>query len=265
MRAVLDRWAAAKPQALALVGWRLDEERETRLSWRELSMLVGRMAGALERAGVVAGDVVSFQLPNWWEFVAVYLATVRLGAVADDITGRLPTPSQFDWQRLHVVQLARRALVQPVFGQPCSVAQALGRPGELSLPTDARRVDQESLLRATAAQLAVCRSPLDDRMRRRWQETFRHLEEIAAVCRRHQNATAFVVAPSAPQLDARLCATLRRRAGDRRGSPARCSSGRSTAASRRRPRGGRRGWWERAASPRRPARRWRAPPRCRPS
>jgi cyclohexanecarboxylate-CoA ligase len=81
----LDRWAAEKPQALALVGWRLDEERETRLSWRELSMLVGRMADVLERAGVGADDVVSFQLPNWWEFVAVYLATVRLGAVANPL------------------------------------------------------------------------------------------------------------------------------------------------------------------------------------
>ena len=31
------------------------------------------------------GDVVSFQLPNWWEFVALYLATVRLGAVANPL------------------------------------------------------------------------------------------------------------------------------------------------------------------------------------
>ena len=32
----LDRWVAEKPDAGALVAWRLDEERETRLSWREL-------------------------------------------------------------------------------------------------------------------------------------------------------------------------------------------------------------------------------------
>jgi len=81
----LERWAQAKPQAVALVGWRLDEERETRLSWRELAMMAARTAGALARAGVRRGDVVSFQLPNWWEFVAVYLATVRLGAVANPL------------------------------------------------------------------------------------------------------------------------------------------------------------------------------------
>jgi hypothetical protein len=52
-------------------------------------------------------------------------------------------------------------------------------------------------------------------MRRRWQETFSHLEEVAAVCRRNQIATALVVAPSAAQLDARLRGTLCRRAGYR--------------------------------------------------
>ena len=39
---------------------------------------------ALERERA-PGDVVSFQLPNWWEFVALYLATVRLGAVANPL------------------------------------------------------------------------------------------------------------------------------------------------------------------------------------
>ena len=81
----LDRWAAEKPHASALVAWRLDEESETRLSWGELAARVARFARALERAGVRAGDVVSFQLPSWWEFVAGYLATVRLGAVANPL------------------------------------------------------------------------------------------------------------------------------------------------------------------------------------
>ena len=81
----LDRWAAEKPRASALVAWCLDEERKTRLSWEELAARVGRFASALEHAGVGPGDVVSFQLPSWWEFVAVYLATVRLGAVANPL------------------------------------------------------------------------------------------------------------------------------------------------------------------------------------
>jgi len=81
----LDRWAAEKPQASALVAWRLDEESETRIGWSELALRVARFARVLEQAGAGHGDVVSFQLPSWWEFVAVYLATVRLGAVANPL------------------------------------------------------------------------------------------------------------------------------------------------------------------------------------
>ncbi len=82
---LLDLWALEKPDATALVAWRLEEETETRLSWRELAQRTAVVAGALEQAGVRRGDVVSFQLPSWWEFVAVYLATVRLGALANPL------------------------------------------------------------------------------------------------------------------------------------------------------------------------------------
>ena len=81
----LDRWVAEKPNATALVAWRLDEERETRLTWSELAARAARVARVLEDAGVGRGDVVSFQLPSWWEFIAVYLATVRLGAAANPL------------------------------------------------------------------------------------------------------------------------------------------------------------------------------------
>jgi cyclohexanecarboxylate-CoA ligase len=79
----LDRWVAEKPDATALVAWRLEEEAETRLTYRELAARVSAAAAALERAGVRQGDVVSVQLPNWWQFVVLYLATVRLGAVTN--------------------------------------------------------------------------------------------------------------------------------------------------------------------------------------
>ena len=54
----LDRWAAEKPQASALVAWRLDEESETRLSWAELALWVARFARTLKRKGVGAGDEI---------------------------------------------------------------------------------------------------------------------------------------------------------------------------------------------------------------
>ena len=74
-----------KPEETALVAWRTEEEAETRLTWRQLARRAAAAARALERRGRGAGDVVSFQLPNWWEFVALYLATVRLGAVANPL------------------------------------------------------------------------------------------------------------------------------------------------------------------------------------
>jgi cyclohexanecarboxylate-CoA ligase len=81
----LDRWAVERPEATALVAWRTEEETELRLTWRQLARRAAAAADALERAGVRRGDVVSFQLPNWCEFVALYLATVRLGAVANPL------------------------------------------------------------------------------------------------------------------------------------------------------------------------------------
>ncbi len=81
----LDRWAAQKPQATALVAWQLEEEREKRLTYRELAACTARAAGILEGAGVRQGDVVSFQLPSCWQFVVLYLATVRLGAIANPL------------------------------------------------------------------------------------------------------------------------------------------------------------------------------------
>ena len=79
----LDRWVHERPESTALVAWRTEDEAETRLTWRQLARAAAA-ADALERAGVGRGDVVSFQLPNWWEFVALYLATVRL-AVANPL------------------------------------------------------------------------------------------------------------------------------------------------------------------------------------
>ena len=81
----LDRWVATRPEALAVAGYRDADGGTTRLTWRELGARVAAMAAVLAARGIGRGDVVSFQLPNWWEFVAVHLACVRLGAVSNPL------------------------------------------------------------------------------------------------------------------------------------------------------------------------------------
>jgi cyclohexanecarboxylate-CoA ligase len=46
---------------------------------------VERIALGLAGLGVQPGEVVSFQLPNWWQYPALYLACVRIGAVANPL------------------------------------------------------------------------------------------------------------------------------------------------------------------------------------
>ncbi|MBN8909026.1 MAG: AMP-binding protein, partial [Rhodospirillales bacterium] len=53
--------------------------------YRELAMLVDRLALGLAGLGVRRDDVVSFQLPNWWQFTALHLACLRIGAVTNAV------------------------------------------------------------------------------------------------------------------------------------------------------------------------------------
>jgi cyclohexanecarboxylate-CoA ligase len=76
----LDRFAAARGDQVALVD--CSRGRPKVFDFAGLHRSVGRIATALMRAGVAAGEPVAFQLPNWWEFVALQLALVRLGAVS---------------------------------------------------------------------------------------------------------------------------------------------------------------------------------------
>lgn len=71
------------PDKAALIAYRGDRAEPERLSYRELDRRAGRIARALAGLGVGHGDVVSYQLPNWWEFVALALACARIGAVSN--------------------------------------------------------------------------------------------------------------------------------------------------------------------------------------
>ncbi len=81
----LDRWVAEKPQATALVTWREETGILEQLSWRDLAGRAARAARAFAARGIGRGDVVAFQLPNCWQFVAVHLACVRIGAVSNPL------------------------------------------------------------------------------------------------------------------------------------------------------------------------------------
>lgn len=60
-------------------------DRAGEWTYGDLDHEVDRWAAALRRHGVVPGDVVSWQLPNWWEAVVLHQATLRLGAVSNPI------------------------------------------------------------------------------------------------------------------------------------------------------------------------------------
>ena len=80
-----DRWVAERPGATAIIAFRDEDGTTARLSWLELARAVGAIARGLDRCGIGSGDVVSFQLPNWWQFIAVHLACVRIGAVSNPL------------------------------------------------------------------------------------------------------------------------------------------------------------------------------------
>lgn len=69
----------ADPARLALV------DGQVRLSFGEWLHRSEALADALARDGVGAGDVVAFQLPNWWEAAVIFTAIGRLGAIANPL------------------------------------------------------------------------------------------------------------------------------------------------------------------------------------
>jgi cyclohexanecarboxylate-CoA ligase len=82
---LLTEATARVPDKVAIVADRADRREARRFTYRELESLVDRAAGALHGLGVGRGDVVTVQLPNWWEFVVVAFACSRLGAVFNPV------------------------------------------------------------------------------------------------------------------------------------------------------------------------------------
>lgn len=76
---------ASRPQAEYLTAYRADQAAPESLTYSDLSQRVSLIATNLMRLGVGRGDVVSFQIPNWWHFIAVHLACARIGAISNPL------------------------------------------------------------------------------------------------------------------------------------------------------------------------------------
>lgn len=100
----LRRCAAQQPDKAALVCY--SGAQAQTVSYAELARRVDRLAAGLLRLGVRRGDVVTLQLPNSWELVALCLAAVRVGAVAGPV---VPT------MRRREVQFMIRLTASPVY------------------------------------------------------------------------------------------------------------------------------------------------------
>jgi cyclohexanecarboxylate-CoA ligase len=78
-----------RPDEPVLINGRAGDGSVRVVSYREFDQLVRRIAGGLDDFGVRSGDVVAFQLPDWWETTALLLACLRIGAVAQPIVPQL--------------------------------------------------------------------------------------------------------------------------------------------------------------------------------
>jgi cyclohexanecarboxylate-CoA ligase len=81
----LDAAVAGRPGHTAFVGRNSALGREIRLTYAELGERVDKIAAGLLERSIGKGDVVAFQLPNWWEFTALFYACNRIGAVANPL------------------------------------------------------------------------------------------------------------------------------------------------------------------------------------
>jgi acyl-CoA synthetase len=101
------------------------------ISYQALWRKAMSMANYLHACGIVAGDVVAYQLSNSWKCCAIDLAVAALGAIV------LPFPpgrGRLDMEAMLKRSSARALIVEPVCGQVdvCDLVEAI-RPHVLSL------------------------------------------------------------------------------------------------------------------------------------
>lgn len=73
------------PDKVALVSYKTEEQSEKSFTYREILHTAQKIALGLKNLGVQKQDIVSCQLPNWWEFTLLYIACRRIGAVLNPL------------------------------------------------------------------------------------------------------------------------------------------------------------------------------------
>jgi acyl-CoA synthetase (AMP-forming)/AMP-acid ligase II len=94
--------AASRADAVAVV----DEGGQRRRTYAELAGEAGCLSARLRERGVTVGDVVSVQLPNWYEAVVVAVAIQSIGAVINPLL-----PNYRARELTHVFTTARPAAI----------------------------------------------------------------------------------------------------------------------------------------------------------
>lgn len=82
---LLTEAAARTADKISIVADRADREQLRVFTYRELEALAERAASSLRELGVGPGDVVTVQLPNWWEFVVTAFACSKIGAILNPV------------------------------------------------------------------------------------------------------------------------------------------------------------------------------------
>ncbi|MGE7760215.1 AMP-binding protein [Peribacillus sp. NPDC097895] len=67
------------PEKMAII------DKKSRYTYRELGKLVDRVALGLLEIGIEKRDVISFQLPNWSEFIILHYAVTKIGAISNPL------------------------------------------------------------------------------------------------------------------------------------------------------------------------------------
>ncbi|KAK1938424.1 putative acetyl-CoA synthetase [Babesia divergens] len=83
----VDRWAAIKPEATAIIFEGDDPNHSTKITFKMLKNKVCRFANVLKEHGVRKGDTVTLYMPNIPELAYAILACTRIGAIHSVVFG----------------------------------------------------------------------------------------------------------------------------------------------------------------------------------